>query len=120
MAIAVARRRRADLALREGRSTQAETLARAAYADFAALGEIPAQAGSLRVVADACILRGEVAAARDLLHAAVGLHVRAQDLRGLARTLTRLAYLEDAAGRGDVARERRAQADEVMAALGES
>ncbi len=112
-------RRRADLALRMAHADEADAHAAAASLLYAALGETLALAGCLRVRADADILRGDVARARERLDEAIPLHVRCQDLRGLARTLERCAALEEAAGDTEAASERRAQARAAHDALAE-
>jgi predicted negative regulator of RcsB-dependent stress response len=120
MVRAVVLRRRADLALRENDHEEALACARRAAEAFAALAEVPSQASSLRVAGDAVLAAGRADEARATLHAAIDLHVRSQDLRGLVRTLERLASVDELLGLEASARERRAQADEVRAALGEA
>jgi tetratricopeptide (TPR) repeat protein len=112
-------RRRADLALRTAHADEADAHATAAAVLYAALGETLALAGCLRVRADADILRGDARRARERLDEAIPLHVRCQDLRGLARTLERFAALEEAIGDAEAAAERRAQARAAHDALAE-
>ncbi len=109
-------RRAADLALRRGRPDAAAEHAVAAARTYARLAERAAAAGAVRLEGDAHAAAGRLGAAMACYERAVGLHAATRDLAGLARTLSHAAHVDEACGRTQDARDRRAFADEARVA----
>lgn len=102
-------RRRADLFLRRAQPDRAAGLAADAAAAYLRLGEPVAAAAAHRVTGEAHAMAGRLPEAVAALRRAMELQIGAQDLAGLARTLGRLASVEEARGNPAAARRRREQ-----------
>ncbi len=116
--------RRAELSLRHDATLVADgrgaaELATDAADAWARLGERVAEGSAWRVAGDALAVRGDLADARAAYTRAIDRQLRAQDLRGLARTLARVAIVEEALGNPDEADRRRREVRAVQGLVGD-
>ncbi len=108
-------RRRAELALREGRHDDATAAARAAADAYARLGEGVAHGRTLRLLGDIAAAAGRLAEAAADWQRALELQVRSRDLAGLQRTLEHAATMEEEYGSAVVAQAMRDALDTLAA-----
>ena len=93
----------ADLALRRGQLEVAEQQVERALSFYGQAGERACLAAAHRLLGDVAALRGQPLLADARYQRATREHVRAADMRGLARTLAHRATLERELGDGQVA-----------------
>lgn len=97
-------RRRADLALRQGRPSEASQQAQRAIAAYARVGERVSVGHTTRLLGDAAAVDGRLYDAARHYQQAIALQIEVGDLHGLEKTLSHAAILEESAqdaGYGD-------------------
>ncbi len=99
------RRRAADMAFREGDHERAESEVHAARFAYARLGEAASLARCTRLLGDIDAARGRLAEAALWYEEAIETQINIGDHRGLHRTLTHAATLEQVSGDDILARE---------------
>jgi tetratricopeptide (TPR) repeat protein len=103
-------RRQADLALREGRTEQAESLAGRALWAYARGGSHVAIGHTRYLLGDIAAIQGAISTAWKHYWNAIDVQLHVHDYSGLVRTLERVQMLERAGGRSD-------HADQILEAI---
>ena len=116
MLVANGSRRKADLALREGRYKEATQHARAAQVAYARVGAAVASTRCIRLLGDIAAMGGRLKEAADHYARAVVEQVQTGDRKGLRTSLNHAATLEEFSGDMELASELRRMLNKLDAA----